>query len=115
VFALRMQLMQTAAGSQQSCCSAALRNSELAVLTLLYQRCNMLLQADPDDLLEMLNSAFALYVAQGKHCQAVRVALRMDDMAKIEQLYTECSDEGVQKQMAYILARYVFLELCLCW
>jgi RPN1 N-terminal domain len=73
------------------------------------------LQADPDDLLEMLNSAFALYVAQGKHCQAVRVALRMDDMAKIEQLYTECSDEGVQKQMAYILARYVFLKLCLRW
>ncbi|CAN0219074.1 unnamed protein product [Laminaria digitata] len=55
---------------------------------------------------EMMSTAFELYRMQGKYCDAVRVALRMDDPDLLAQLLAECDDNGMRQQMSYIMARH---------
>ncbi|CAM9204623.1 unnamed protein product, partial [Choristocarpus tenellus] len=62
--------------------------------------------SDPDDLAEMLRSAFELYRKQDKPCDAVRVALRMDDPDRLGQLLNECEDLLTRQQMGLIMARH---------
>ncbi|CAM9644994.1 unnamed protein product [Scytosiphon promiscuus] len=62
--------------------------------------------SDPDDLLEMMSTAFELYRMRGKYCDAVRVALRMDDSDLLAQLLAECEDKGMTQQMSFIMARH---------
>ncbi|CAM9429485.1 unnamed protein product [Ectocarpus sp. 12 AP-2014] len=62
--------------------------------------------SDPDDLMEMMTTAFELYRMRGKYCDAVRVALRMDDSDLLAQLLAECEDKGMTQQMSFIMARH---------
>lgn len=48
---------------------------------------------------EMMSTAFELYRMQGKYCDAVRIALRMDDPDRLAQLLAECEDTGIRQQM----------------
>lgn len=47
----------------------------------------------------MMSTAYELYLARGKYCDAVRVALRMDDQDRLAQLLTECQDKATRQQM----------------
>jgi len=63
--------------------------------------------ADPDDLQEMLVCAFELYKKQRKYCDALRLAVKLDDREKAMALLQEADiDTTTKKQMAYILARH---------
>lgn len=46
-----------------------------------------------------MSTAFELYRMQGKYCDAVRIALRMDDPDRLAQLLAECEDTNVRQQM----------------
>lgn len=80
------------------------RNHERVCLYLL--RCADFM-ADPDDLVELFNTAYALYEMHGKYPDALRVALKMDDQEKIERLFSDALEvsDVCKKQMAFILAR----------
>ena len=64
--------------------------------------------SDPDDTQEIFNTAFILYKLQGRLTDALRVALRIDDSSKVEDLFSEDVDaaELMKQQMAFILARH---------
>ncbi|CAM9201393.1 unnamed protein product [Chrysoparadoxa australica] len=66
--------------------------------------------ADPDDLSEMMAVAFELYRKQSKFCDALRVALRMDDLTRVSGLLEECSDEATRKQIALIIGRHSWVS-----
>eukprot|EP00602_Paraphysomonas_sp_CaronLab_P000859 CAMPEP_0185030934 /NCGR_PEP_ID=MMETSP1103-20130426/18094_1 /TAXON_ID=36769 /ORGANISM="Paraphysomonas bandaiensis, Strain Caron Lab Isolate" /LENGTH=894 /DNA_ID=CAMNT_0027566249 /DNA_START=45 /DNA_END=2729 /DNA_ORIENTATION=- len=80
------------------------RNYERVCLYLL--RCADYMP-DPDDLSELFNTAYTIYKQQNKHTDALRVAIKMDDMYKIEDLFHDESEASdlVKKQMAFVLAR----------
>lgn len=61
--------------------------------------------SDPDDLNEMLTVSYKIYMAQGKHHDALRVALRMSEMELIGEVFAACSEPLVKKQMCLLLAR----------
>ena len=61
--------------------------------------------ADHDEEKQMLEVAFTLYRRHGLLTDALRVALRLGDEAKITGVMEECEDTHVKKQMGYILAR----------
>lgn len=64
--------------------------------------------SDPDDTLEIFNTAFILYKLQGKLTDALRVALRVDDSSKVEELFSQevSAGETMKQQMSFILARH---------
>mmetsp|Transcript_27980 Transcript_27980/g.50944 ORF Transcript_27980/g.50944 Transcript_27980/m.50944 type:complete len:932 (-) Transcript_27980:261-3056(-) len=62
--------------------------------------------SDPDDLLEMLETALALFRSQSQYFDALRVALRMGDESLIPELFSECEDILMKKQMCLLLARH---------
>ncbi|CAM9618503.1 unnamed protein product [Phaeothamnion confervicola] len=62
---------------------------------------------DPDDLSEMLKTAFEIYRSKGKFHDAARVALRMGgDAALLTQLFAECPEDSSRHQIAFLLARH---------
>mmetsp|Transcript_22567 Transcript_22567/g.38211 ORF Transcript_22567/g.38211 Transcript_22567/m.38211 type:complete len:889 (+) Transcript_22567:56-2722(+) len=64
--------------------------------------------SDPDDTLEIFTTAFSLYKAQGQLTDALRVALRIDDLEKVKELFSAEADatESMKQQMCFILARH---------
>lgn len=64
--------------------------------------------SDPDDTHEIFSTAYTLYKVQGRLTDALRVALRIDDLTKIEELFS--ADTGAEvamkQQMSFILARH---------
>ena len=82
------------------------RNYERVCLYLL--RCADFV-SDPDDLYNLFTTAYTIYKTQKKYPNALRVALKMDDMntEKIDELFSEelAVPDLVRKQMAFILAR----------
>lgn len=59
----------------------------------------------PDDH-AFLHTAFRIYTINGEACQAMRLAIRMDDYAQIlEALDGDCENEQSQKQSGFLLAR----------
>lgn len=77
-----------------------------------YRRiCNYLIktadyQSDPDDLKEMLETAYEIFVNQQQPLDALRVALRMNNEEVISDLFSSCDDNLVKKQMCLLLARH---------
>lgn len=71
-------------------------------------------QSDPDDLHEMLDTAFLLYKNQHQHFDALRVALRIlnsssshyEETDLLPQLFHDCKDPLMKKQMCLLLARH---------
>ena len=80
------------------------RNYERVCLYLL--RCTDFV-TDPDDLHNLLSTAFTIYKNQKKYTDALRVAIKMDENEKLAELFGEETDapEISKKQMAFILAR----------
>lgn len=62
--------------------------------------------SDPDDLTEMLETAYEIYRKQGQQYDALRVALRMNNTDSIKDLLAECQDPLMRKQMAILLGRH---------
>lgn len=62
--------------------------------------------SDPDDLSEMLETAFELFRKQGQQFDALRVALRMNNTEIVKDLLAECQDPLMRKQMAILLGRH---------
>lgn len=77
-----------------------------------YRRiCNYLVktsdfQSDPDDLKEMLETAYEIFLRQKQPLDALRVALRMHTEDVIPDLFSNCDDTLVKKQMCLLLARH---------
>lgn len=64
--------------------------------------------ADPEDLAELLGTAYTLYTQHGSAVDAVRVALRMNDGDRVAATMRGCKDTTTKQQMAFILARHRF-------
>mmetsp|Transcript_63715 Transcript_63715/g.74641 ORF Transcript_63715/g.74641 Transcript_63715/m.74641 type:complete len:934 (+) Transcript_63715:124-2925(+) len=62
--------------------------------------------SDPDDLSEMMETALSLYRKKNEHFDALRVALRMGNDDIISELFEECEDDLIKKQMCLLLARH---------
>jgi 26S proteasome regulatory subunit N1 len=80
------------------------RNHERVCLYLL--RCADFV-ADPEDLEELLDTAYVLYKSFGKYTDALRVALKLSRASMIEELFSEETGAPamIKKQLAFILAR----------
>ena len=63
--------------------------------------------SDPDDLVNLLTTAYSIYKDQQRYTDALRVALKMDDAEKIRELFGEetSAPDLVKKQMAFMLGR----------
>ena len=67
--------------------------------------------ADPEDG-NLLRTAIKLYHKFHQYTEALRLAIRLNDMDMIKELFVTCPDRSVQKQMAFILAHsQVYLDL----
>eukprot|EP00543_Licmophora_paradoxa_P009813 CAMPEP_0202462460 /NCGR_PEP_ID=MMETSP1360-20130828/54085_1 /ASSEMBLY_ACC=CAM_ASM_000848 /TAXON_ID=515479 /ORGANISM="Licmophora paradoxa, Strain CCMP2313" /LENGTH=949 /DNA_ID=CAMNT_0049084949 /DNA_START=11 /DNA_END=2860 /DNA_ORIENTATION=+ len=62
--------------------------------------------SDPEDLQEMLETAYELFKKQEQHYDALRVALRMNNTDAIPDIFRACKDELVLKQMCLLLGRH---------
>jgi 26S proteasome regulatory subunit N1 len=62
--------------------------------------------ADPEDLSEILQTAYTIYKVHGSPCDALRVALRMFDMDRVGEIMNGCEGESTKQQMAFLLARH---------
>ncbi|XP_012277121.1 26S proteasome non-ATPase regulatory subunit 2 [Orussus abietinus] len=60
----------------------------------------------------LLHVACKLYRKYGQFPQAIRLAMQLNDLSLIEEIFTTCTDPSVQKQLAFMLGRQqIFLEL----
>lgn len=67
--------------------------------------------ADPENS-TLLHAAAKLYRKFGQYPQAVRLAMQLNDLSLIEDIFTNCTDLSIQKQLAFMLGRQqIFLEL----
>jgi len=62
--------------------------------------------SDPDDLAEMLDTAYHLLVNQKQYFDALRVALRSGKEELIPDLMSKCQDPLMKKQMCLLLGRH---------
>lgn len=64
--------------------------------------------SDPDDTQEIFCTAFTLYKQQGRLTDALRIALKMDDSLKVEELFSDelGATDIMKQQMAFILGRH---------
>jgi len=61
--------------------------------------------SDPDDLMEMLETAYEIFFKQEQYFDALRVALRMSNEEAIPTLFETCKDPLMKKQMCLLLGR----------
>ncbi|XP_053982207.1 26S proteasome non-ATPase regulatory subunit 2 [Hylaeus anthracinus] len=67
--------------------------------------------ADPENS-TLLHAAAKLYRKFGQYPLAVRLAMQLNDLPLIKDIFTKCTDLSVQKQLAFMLGRQqIFLEL----
>ncbi|XP_043479363.1 26S proteasome non-ATPase regulatory subunit 2 [Leptopilina heterotoma] len=67
--------------------------------------------ADPENS-TLLHAAAKLYRKFGQYPQAVRLAMQLNDLPLIEEIFTTCKDLSIQKQLAFMLGRQqIFLNL----
>ena len=60
----------------------------------------------------MSKTALEIYLKFNKYCEAMFVALQLNEDELIEDIFTKCSDLSMRKQLSYILGRQQrFLEL----
>ncbi|XP_037534377.1 26S proteasome non-ATPase regulatory subunit 2 [Nematolebias whitei] len=60
----------------------------------------------------LLRCALTIFRKFNRHPEAMRLALMLNDMELVENIFTSCKDIVIQKQMAFMLGRHgVFLEL----
>ncbi|XP_001604992.1 26S proteasome non-ATPase regulatory subunit 2 [Nasonia vitripennis] len=67
--------------------------------------------ADPENS-TLLHAALKLYKKFNQYPQAMRLAMQLNNLPLIEDIFTNCPDLSVQKQLAFMLGRQqIFLEL----
>ncbi|GAB9463320.1 26S proteasome non-atpase regulatory subunit 2 [Globisporangium polare] len=64
--------------------------------------------SDPDDLLNLLNTAYSIFLRLEQYPDALRVALRLGDENFVAEVFAKTKDEVVRKQLGYILGRQRF-------
>jgi 26S proteasome regulatory subunit N1 len=62
--------------------------------------------SDPEDYEEVNHTAYTIYTGQASYTNALRVALRMQDMDRVKATMDACEDGTVKNQMAFLLARH---------
>eukprot|EP01083_Nonionella_stella_P280239 953271_1 len=62
--------------------------------------------SDPDDLAEMLEIAYFLFVRNGQYFDALRATLRSGNEEVIPELLSKCEDPLMKKQMCILLGRH---------
>jgi len=66
---------------------------------------------DPENT-NLLYTALRIFRKFNQLPQAMRLALQLNDRAKVEEIFNNCSDSTIQKQLAFMLGRHQFyLEL----
>ncbi|GMF21146.1 unnamed protein product [Phytophthora lilii] len=61
--------------------------------------------SDADDLVNLLNTAYSLFLRLEQYPDAVRVALRVGNDDFVAEVFQKCKDDVVRNQMGYILGR----------
>lgn len=64
--------------------------------------------SDPDDLANLLNTAYNIFLRVDQFPDALRVALRLGSEELVADALQKCKDPATRKQMGYILARQRF-------
>ena len=62
--------------------------------------------SDPEDYEEVNHTAYTIYTNQKSPTNALRVALRMQDMERVTATMEACEDATLKNQMAFLLARH---------
>jgi 26S proteasome regulatory subunit N1 len=62
--------------------------------------------SDPEDYEEVNHTAYTIYTTQESWTNALRVALRMQDLERVSATMEACGDQTVKNQMAFLLARH---------
>ncbi|KAH9615824.1 hypothetical protein KSS87_003601 [Heliosperma pusillum] len=73
--------------------------------TCLYMTASAKYLASPDDLL-VLDIAFTIYVKQKEFARALQIALSVDNLRYVRQIFEACHDLLQKQQFCYILARH---------
>lgn len=60
---------------------------------------------DNDEMLKTLNILYDIALGLEEYIYAIRIAIRLDDHEKIKQLFEECPDDLIKKQLAFCSAR----------
>ena len=61
--------------------------------------------SDQDELIKLLNILYELSLKLSEYTIALRVAIKLDDHDKIKEVFNECPDELIKKQLAFNAAR----------
>lgn len=61
--------------------------------------------ADSDEMKQILEIAFNIYVKFKENTNALRVAIKLNNMVLIKQIFFNCENKVQQKQLAFILAK----------
>ena len=61
--------------------------------------------SDQDELIKILNILFEISLKLEEYTIALRMAVKLDDHDKIKQVFEECPDELIKKQLAFNAAR----------
>ena len=70
----------------------------------LYLRSCVPYAPDPENTI-LMKTALGIYRKFNKHCEAMIVALQLNDEQIIEDIFNKCTDPIMKKQLAYILGR----------
>eukprot|EP00743_Colponemidia_sp_Colp-15_P001196 GILK01001314.1.p1 GENE.GILK01001314.1~~GILK01001314.1.p1 ORF type:complete len:882 (-),score=172.35 GILK01001314.1:53-2698(-) len=62
--------------------------------------------ADPEEMSKCYMCTFKIYMKQQQYPEALRIALKADDMDAVRDAMESCQDRSQQKQMAFLLARH---------
>ncbi|XP_022096378.1 26S proteasome non-ATPase regulatory subunit 2-like [Acanthaster planci] len=66
---------------------------------------------EPEDSI-LLRTALGIFRKFNRYAEAMRLAIQLNDMELVEDIFTTCKDSLMQKQLAYMLgAQQIFLEL----
>ena len=61
--------------------------------------------SDQDELIKILTLLYEISLKLEEYTIALRVAIKLDDRDKIEEVFKECPDELIKKQLAFNAAR----------
>lgn len=77
----------------------------------IYLKCCVPYAPDPENT-TLMKTALEIYLKFEKYCEAMYVALQLNEDELIEDIFTKCSDLSMRKQLSYILGRQQrYLEL----
>eukprot|EP00939_MAST-03C_sp_MAST-3C-sp1_P002237 g2237.t1 len=79
------------------------RNTERVCAYLLR---SALYESDPEERQGVYDVTYQLYLKQGRECDALRVAMRVNNFENVKCLFENVEDEAMRQQMAFILGSH---------